>query len=401
MEVGLGIRDIQTSEVTISNMFELCISQGFGCALYRLPQTDNKHFIMDLNGGKTVDTIQLEQMDSGYIIHPFSRENHPVKFIERHIHLVETMEGNDTAVLKSMISEDELISQVRDLEKSSKIQSTLVSGTQHLKASNAEEQFKNLVQKAIEAIHSAQFEKVVLAREKKIILPDGFEPVRFFNALCNKYRNAFVHLTFTPDSGMWLGATPELLIQIDRENRFQTVALAATQLYNPEVAPEETTWSQKDIEEQALVSRYIINCFKQIRLREFEEIGPRTYLSGNLVHLKTNFFVNINQTGFTGLGSVMLELLHPTSAVCGMPKHASKTFIDENEDFDRGYFSGFVGPVNISAETNLFVNLRCMQIEQHSARLFAGAGIIANSNPQKEWSETEIKMDTLLSVLKA
>ena len=96
----------------------------------------------------------------------------------------------------------------------------------------------------------------------------------------------------------------------------------------------------------------------------------------------------------------MLELLHPTSAVCGMPKEATLAYIQENEGFDRSYFSGYLGPVNVLNETNIFVNLRTMNISGSQARLFAGAGIIANSNPEKEWHETEIKMDTLLSVLR-
>jgi isochorismate synthase len=94
----------------------------------------------------------------------------------------------------------------------------------------------------------------------------------------------------------------------------------------------------------------------------------------------------------------MLELLHPTSAVCGMPKEPSKDYIQENEGFDREYFSGFLGPVNLLEETNIFVNLRCMKVMPHHATLFAGAGIIVNSNPEKEWNETEIKMQTLLDI---
>jgi isochorismate synthase len=198
---------------------------------------------------------------------------------------------------------------------------------------------------------------------------------------------------------VWAGATPETLINIDKQNQLQTVALAATQAFDGSKYLEETTWSQKDIEEQAMVSRYIINCFKKIRLREFEEIGPRTHLSGNIVHLKTNYKVDMEQVAFPELGSVMLDLLHPTSAVCGMPKEITQTFIEQNEGFDREYFSGYLGPVNVLGETNIFVNLRCAKLESSHAVLYAGAGIIANSIPEKEWKETEIKMETMLSVI--
>ena len=76
---------------------------------------------------------------------------------------------------------------------------------------------------------------------------------------------------------------------------------------------------QKDIEEQALVERYVISCFKKIRLREYDEHGPKTMIAGNVLHLKTEFEVDMVATNFPQLGSVMLNLLHPTSAVCGMP----------------------------------------------------------------------------------
>jgi len=104
--------------------------------------------------------------------------------------------------------------------------------------------------------------------------------------------------------------------------------------------------------------------------------------------------------GFSQLGTVMLNLLHPTSAICGMPKEPALQFLQENEGFDRAYFSGYLGPVNMEEETNIFVNLRCMKVSEENASLFAGAGIISNSNPEKEWLETEIKMETLLKVLR-
>jgi isochorismate synthase len=108
----------------------------------------------------------------------------------------------------------------------------------------------------------------------------------------------------------------------------------------------------------------------------------------------------MNKVDFPELGSVMLELLHPTSAVCGMPKEITQKFIEKHEGFDRSYFSGYIGPVNVQYETNIYVNLRCTKLENNHAQLFAGAGIISNSNPEKEWKETEIKMDTILSVIK-
>ncbi|MEJ0056113.1 MAG: chorismate-binding protein [Bacteroidota bacterium] len=84
-------------------------------------------------------------------------------------------------------------------------------------------------------------------------------------------------------------------------------------------------------------------------------------------------------TNFPQLGSIMLKLLHPTSAVCGMPMEASLEFLKQNEGYDREFYSGYLGPVNIDHETSLYVNLRCMKLFANEASLYAGAGVMADS----------------------
>ena len=199
--------------------------------------------------------------------------------------------------------------------------------------------------------------------------------------------------------GIWMGATPELLLSVEDKKKFTTVSLAGTQVIADDFPLAKAAWTQKEIEEQAMVSRYIINCFKKIRLREFEEYGPKTVRAGNLAHLKTTFEVDMAEVNFPQLGTVMLELLHPTSAVCGMPMKPAFEFLKENEGYDRQYYSGYLGPTNVQNETRLFVNLRCMKIEGNQATLFAGAGITEDSEPESEWNETEVKMQTLLNIL--
>lgn len=114
-------------------------------------------------------------------------------------------------------------------------------------------------------------------------------------------------------------------------------------------------------------------------------------MAGNLLHLRTDFRVNMKATGFPQLGSVMLELLHPTSAVCGMPRKEAHDFLQENEGFDRSFYAGFLGPVNIQDETSIYVNLRTASIRGNKAILYAGAGVTEESDPEKEWEETELK----------
>ena len=130
-------------------------------------------------------------------------------------------------------------------------------------------------------------------------------------------------------------------------------------------------------------------------MREYEEEGPRTVQSGNLLHLRTDYTVNTKEVNFPELGTVMLELLHPTSAVCGMPKEVTLEFIKEHEGFDRKLFSGYLGPVNIDGASHIFVNLRCAHLFADKAVLYAGAGVTQDSEPEKEFLETEMKMEAV------
>lgn len=399
MEEELIYRNTILQKLTFANYYHHCYQKGFACALYRLPQSDEVHMIIDLSGGQNLEKVEIEQQPGGFVFHPFSSTKHPIKYLLQDIHIVSEKVGDSTRIIHSSVGEEK-IEQLFKTESSK--QKFAQNGVKNDEQEDSEKQkYLVLIRKTIKQIEQNNFQKAVISRKKEVNLPDQFDPVLLFDALCDKYSNAFVHLTHIPSCGTWTGATPETLINIDKHSQFQTVALAATQSFDRSKDLADTTWSQKDIEEQAMVSRYIINCFKKIRLREFEEIGPRTYLSGNIVHLKTNYKVDMGQVAFPELGSVMLDLLHPTSAVCGMPKEITQNFIEQNEGFDREYFSGYLGPVNVLGETNIFVNLRSAKLESSHAVLYAGAGIIANSVPDKEWKETEIKMETILSVIES
>ena len=257
---------------------------------------------------------------------------------------------------------------------------------EHITTSKLE--YIKYVESSILAIKNNKFKKIVCARTK--LIQQTVNPIVVFKNACTKYPNAFISLISTPNTGTWVGATPEVLLTIDNQEILQTVALAGTQKKGKKT-PSEAVWTQKEIEEQALVSRYIINCFKQIRLREFEEDGPKTIIAGDLMHLKTSFKVNLNDVQYEDLGSTLLQLLHPTSAVAGMPKEDALHFIDSFEKFNRELYAGFIGPVNFNDKTSLFVNLRCSKINKDSVLLYAGAGITEDSNANNEWAETEHK----------
>jgi isochorismate synthase len=232
-----------------------------------------------------------------------------------------------------------------------------------------------------------------------VALPETFTVVKAYEKMLVSYPNAFVSLVSLPQTGTWMGASPEILVSVDQQQVFKTVALAGTQPLCEDGSTANAIWRQKEIEEQGMVERYILSCFKKLRLREYTEVGPRTVIAGNLMHLRTDFKVDLKEVDFPTLGSDMLQLLHPTSAVCGLPKEPALAFIQANEGYDRSYFSGFLGPVNSPAGTHLFVNLRCMQLLPDEAVLYAGAGITGDSSPEKEWLETGHKMQTMFNIL--
>lgn len=261
------------------------------------------------------------------------------------------------------------------------------------------EEFEKKVQYCVDQIDSSRLTKVVPSRVRHIKKSGAFDVAEAFLTLCKKYDNSFVSLISASQLGTWVGATPETLISQDNDGIFKTMSLAGTQEYTGDKPLHEVAWTQKEIEEQAMVSRYIINRFKEIRLREFEEVGPRTVQAGNLAHLCSTYTVDTKATEFPDLGSIMLKLLHPTSAVCGMPKNDALKTIKEVENHNRKLYAGYLGPINDDEGTNIYVNLRCMEVFQELVVLHAGVGVTAWSNPEHEWIETELKCNTLMSAI--
>jgi isochorismate synthase len=372
-------------------------------ALWRLPAQRTQHLIVGLEDKITQRRLDIEESPAGFAVSPFLNEDFKqTYFIPADLYFrfegesIDFQSFNDEYSAAGKSFRQTVQSNIHTSQKN-KLQKYFSKNA--LKSESNKEHHLKLVEKAIQSIQSHEFQKVVLSRNKQVGYPADFSPIDVFQRLCRIYPTAFCYFFHLPHIGTWMGASPETLISTDRNYTFRTVALAGTQRHNPAQKVSEALWSQKEIEEQALVSRYIINCFKKIRLREFEEEGPKTVIAGNLLHLKTNFSVDMQATHFPQLGSVMLELLHPTSAVCGMPKQEAMNFVRRNEGYDRAFYSGFLGPVNIQSESHLFVNLRCMQLTQEQIILYAGGGITEDSNPEKEWQETEMKCQTMQAVL--
>ncbi len=265
----------------------------------------------------------------------------------------------------------------------------------------SEHDFCQQVDAARAEISNGHLQKVVLARRLVEPLSAGVSPGAVFEGLRRMDQNGFISLISVADVGTWVGASPEVLIDQKPDGMLRTISLAGTQSTALAGGVENAAWTQKEIQEQAMVSRYIVNCFKRIRLREFEEHGPRTVQAGSLMHLRTEYLIDTNSLDFDDLPSLLLDLLHPTSAVCGMPVDAAHAFISEHEQTPRELYSGYLGPVNTASGTHLYVNLRCVRLGAESATFYSGAGITADSRPEDEWSETELKISAIRDVVRA
>ena len=256
------------------------------------------------------------------------------------------------------------------------------------------------------------FRKLVLSRCLELTDTRCMKAEDLFFKACAIYPRMFIALVHISDEQTWLMATPELLLE-GGANQWRTISLAGTMdmraakcaPWTDGVAPAdgsreptlgEVGWSDKNIREQRLVSTYIVECLEQFA-SHIQEEGPHTVRAGHLLHLRSDFTFSIADP--TRLGS-LLAALHPTPAVCGLPKREAFDFITKNESAPRHYYSGFCGPLCEGepvdgADTHLFVSLRCMWIGEGKLRLYAGGGILPESQLQQEWNETETKLDTM------
>ncbi|NQY07230.1 MAG: chorismate-binding protein [Flavobacteriaceae bacterium] len=268
-------------------------------------------------------------------------------------------------------------------------------------------QYEKLVQKGIDAIHDKHYDKVVLSRVHETELKDITIP-ELYHKLLSNYPTAFVYVFSHPKVGCWLGATPEKLIQIDGKVG-KTMALAGTQPFSDDIK-----WEQKEEEEQQFVTDFIVDTLANIGATS-RTSDVYTVQAGNLAHLRTD--INFHLGKEVALKQV-LEALHPTPAVSGLPKETSKAFILDHEGYERAFYTGFLGELNIQNErsrnkrntenkaynfnknsSDLYVNLRCMQLQNEKVFIYTGGGITKDSIPEKEYEETVNKSLTILRVL--
>lgn len=260
----------------------------------------------------------------------------------------------------------------------------------------AQKAFEDLVAKGIEAINRGIFGKVVLSRKETVPF-QATDLFALFKSLKDNYPTAFCSLIYHPSIGIWMGATPEQLIKVEK-GKIETMALAGTQ---KNLGQEEVVWGAKEQDEQEYVTKFIVDSLKPF-ITKIEISKPYTKRAAKVMHICTD----IRGTLESGVGlKPILKAIHPTPAVCGMPKKESREFIVKEEGYDRAYYAGFLGTLNWDSQyvgtegTDLFVNLRCMEVEDTHVNLFIGCGITRDSVPFDEFVETENKSTTMRKIL--
>lgn len=249
-----------------------------------------------------------------------------------------------------------------------------------------ENEYLSQIKEVISFIKENNLQKLVFSRKKVV---DNFKEIDLFESfknLCKSYPNAFVYL-FHQDENCWIGAFSELLGKYNQKtHEFTTMSLAGT-------LPVQEEWTKKEIEEQKPVTEYIENILKNFNSKVIKS-DTYNHISGKIKHLRTDFKVDIKPEKVEQL----IQLLHPTPAVCGIPKEFCREAISKFESHDRELYSGY-SKISIGEEIYYFVNLRCAKIHQNRAYLYVGGGITKDSDPKKEWHETELKSHAILDNL--
>lgn len=371
----------KSSYQSLSNLQTVCLKQNIPFASYRLPlDTGIITLVQHHSLPEKLDSIQTIDEKIGFVMAPFDEtEEHGTYFLKP-----------DCVFFSNEIEE----SYIQKLSENNRFLSLEKLNGKNIQTTTSDEYINN-VNAAKFAMTDGKFHKVVLSKIRLENLQEDFKPETFFLKLCSTYPHAFVYLIQLPGVGCWMGATPEPLLVIENE-QVKTVSLAGTQIATNQTI-ESYHWSSKEIEEQGIVTGFVENLLHSLDIQQISKSGPENYQAANLIHLKTAF--EFPQSELKNRFSDLLKALHPTPSVGGLPKKEAREFILANEKHDRSYYTGFLGPVNIENKTNIFVNLRCLQLFEKQFVLYSGAGITTSSVAENEWTETDNKMMTMMNVI--
>lgn len=335
---------------TILQAVAKALGEGVRFYCYRLPGEKELNFGVQTDG---------KNKKEGFCIHPFVEG-----------------EVKPTFISKDMTADEYLGAERCETtaeEWSGNIQSS-ISKTDYMKQADA----------CIAEMKKGNLAKVVLSRT---IAGESADVVwdEVYGKLLENYRNAFVFVYHTQETGAWMGATPEKLL-CSRGGCVSTMALAGTR-----IAGTQGEWGQKEVDEQRIVTDYICRCFENAEI-DYEVSPLYTRNAGNVEHLCNDFSGQTNECEKIAL---LKNELHPTPAIAGVPCKEAVEYIENIEMHSRRCYGGYIGPVHENGDFDMFVNLRSIEFDKKRYCLYVGGGLTANSDAEKEWQETAEKAKTL------
>jgi menaquinone-specific isochorismate synthase len=255
------------------------------------------------------------------------------------------------------------------------------------------------VEAALRRIDAGALEKVVLARARVLTGATPYDPISSFLALRERYPECHRFLIRMDDGTAFLGASPERLVSL-RGRTIGADAVAGTARVDgddEESAARRLCESRKERNEHAIVTREIVAALRASGASAEAEAEPSTFRLRHVLHLRSR----VSGVAPAGLGVLdLVRAIHPSPAVLGTPRDAALEMIEEWEPRDRGWYAGPIGWMSADGDGEFTLGLRSALLDGRRALLHAGAGIVAGSDPDREWEECEAKMRFAAEVLR-
>ena len=251
---------------------------------------------------------------------------------------------------------------------------------------------------AIKEIESTKLEKVVLARDLKVNSHRAIDPRKILRNLSAEYPSTWIFAV----NGL-IGATPELLLRLSRgmvTSRVLAGTISKTGDDERDLAlAASLARSSKDLEEHEYAVRSVADALDPFCTSTNVPESPFVLHLANVMHLATDVTGALIESKKSVDAFTILEKLHPSAAVCGTPTENAAKLIKDIEGMPRGRYAGPVGWLDARGDGELGIALRCGQITENELRIFAGCGIVAGSNPEKELTESNAKFAPMRSAL--
>lgn len=391
--------------IDLDKVVETLIAKDQPFALYRLPNKDEPCLIMQ----DDMDLVECHSYHdlgahSGFLMAPFAiSEDAPMVVLKADHHICGLQSIVDFFTMLNLSPAFSVCS--KDTSAKNCAEEVIFEVSDSLLWEEQQKSYQANFATFHEALNAHRFDKLVLSTKRAFL----YQPVKAFSSFykaCKLYPKMMVSLVNSSKTGTWLGATPEILLK-GQGQHYQTMSLAGTMLSSDEACqnPHDLSqWSSKDRQEQEYVTNYIREVIEPYAL-SIKEQGPYIAMAGPVCHLRTDFEFTIKDESSLGM---LIGKLHPTPAVCGLPKVEAYQFIIESESINRRYYSGILGPLNLDNASKLFVNLRCMEIKFPKTTdinqcvvgmAYAGGGNLRQSQCHLELQEACNKMKAICSAI--